>query len=125
LRLGGGPERRRSRRVRGRDKGRPLGRLESFELEYPCHSPTERRWFIGRVTPYLHDEKPWAVVAHENITKRRLAEEALKDQKLLLETILGQAADAIIVCDEGGGSRSPTPRRGAWRCGIPKAPRWR
>ena len=78
------------------------GRLESFELEYPCHSPTERRWFIGRVTPYLHDERPWAVVAHENITKRRLAEEALKDQKLLLETILGQAADAIIVCDEGG-----------------------
>ena len=78
------------------------GRRESFELEYPCHSPTERRWFIGRVTPYLHDEKPWAVVAHENITKRRLAEEALKDQKLLLETILGQAADAIIVCDEGG-----------------------
>ena len=74
-------------------------RRESFELEYPCHSPTERRWFIGRVTPYVHNDRPWAVVAHENITKRRLAEEALKDQKLLLETILGQAADAIIVCD--------------------------
>jgi signal transduction histidine kinase len=78
------------------------GRRGNFELEYPCHSPTERRWFIGRVTPYLHDEKPWAVVAHENITKRRLAEEALKDQKLLLETILGQAADAITVCDDEG-----------------------
>jgi signal transduction histidine kinase len=78
------------------------GRRDSFELEYPCHSPTERRWFMGRVTPYLLDERPWAVVAHENITKRRLAEEALKDQKLLLETILGQAADAITVCDEEG-----------------------
>ncbi len=78
------------------------GRRESFELEYPCHSPTERRWFIGRVTPYRRNEKPWAVVAHENITKRRLAEEALKDQKLLLETILGQAADAITVCDDAG-----------------------
>ena len=78
------------------------GRRKSFELEYPCHSPTERRWFLGKVTPYLNDERPWAVVAHENVTKRRLAEEALKDQKLLLETILGQAADAIIVCDEGG-----------------------
>ncbi|MDQ3639837.1 MAG: PAS domain-containing protein [Actinomycetota bacterium] len=78
------------------------GRRESFELEYPCHSPTERRWFIGRVTPYRRNGKPWAVVAHENITKRRIAEEALKDQKLLLETILGQAADAITVCDDGG-----------------------
>src|SRR5215210_98672 len=78
------------------------GKREGFELEYPCHSPTERRWFIGRVTRYLHDERSWAVVAHENITKRRLAEEALKDQKVLLETILGQAADAIMVCDDEG-----------------------
>jgi signal transduction histidine kinase len=78
------------------------GRQANFEMEYPCHSPTERRWFIGRVTPYFCNEKSWAVVAHENITERKLAEEALRDQKVLLETILGQAADAIIVCDEKG-----------------------
>jgi signal transduction histidine kinase len=78
------------------------GRRENFEMEYPCHSPTERRWFIGRVTPYFYNEKSWAVVAHENITERKLAEEALQDQKVLLETILGQAADAIIVCDDEG-----------------------
>lgn len=78
------------------------GRSGGFELEYPCHSPTERRWYIGRVTPYGRDGRSWAVVAHENITARRLAEEALRDQKVLLETILGQAADAIIVCDGEG-----------------------
>jgi signal transduction histidine kinase/GAF domain-containing protein len=77
-------------------------RWESFEMEYPCHSPTERRWFVGRVTPFFCNEKPWAVVAHENITERKMAEEALRDQKVLLETILGQAADAIIVCDDRG-----------------------
>jgi signal transduction histidine kinase/GAF domain-containing protein len=78
------------------------GQRESFEMEYPCHSPTERRWYMGRVTPFFCQEKPWAVVAHENITERKLAEEALQDQKVLLETILGQAADAIIVCDDEG-----------------------
>jgi len=78
------------------------GQLESFEMEYPCHSPTERRWFMGRVTRFSGSETPRAVVAHENITKRKLAEEALQDQKVLLETILGQAAEAIIVCDEAG-----------------------
>ena len=31
-----------------------------------------------------------------------MAEEALQDQKVLLETILGQAADAIVVCDNKG-----------------------
>jgi len=78
------------------------GRRANFEMEYPCHSPTERRWFIGRVTPYFCNERSWAVVAHENITERKLAEEAVRDQKVLLETILGQAADAIIVCDAQG-----------------------
>ena len=77
-------------------------RRANFEMEYPCHSPTEQRWFMGRVTLYFCNEKPWAVVAHENITERKLAEEALRDQKVLLETILGQAADAIIVCDDQG-----------------------
>src|SRR5215212_683046 len=28
------------------------GQREKFELEYPCHSPSERRWFIARVTPF-------------------------------------------------------------------------
>jgi hypothetical protein len=51
------------------------GRRANFEMEYPCHSPTEQRWFMGRVTPYFCNEKPWAVVAHENITERKLAEE--------------------------------------------------
>ena len=78
------------------------GRRASFETEYPCHAPAERRWFIGRVTPYFCNEKAWAVVAHENITERKSAEEALRDQKILLEAILDQAADAIIVCDEQG-----------------------
>lgn len=26
------------------------GRCESFEFEYPCNSPDEERWFVGRVT---------------------------------------------------------------------------
>lgn len=25
---------------------------EKFELEYPCDSPTERRWFLARATPW-------------------------------------------------------------------------
>jgi excisionase family DNA binding protein len=47
------------------------GELEEFEMEYPCHSPDERRWFVGRVLPFRNGSIPQAVVIHENITERK------------------------------------------------------
>jgi diguanylate cyclase (GGDEF)-like protein len=49
------------------------GRSELFRLEYPCHSPTENRWFVGRVTP-LRGDQHGAVVSHQNVTDRKLVE---------------------------------------------------
>lgn len=50
------------------------GRADAFALEYPCHSPTEQRYFMARVTRFEQDGEVHAVVAHENITRRKLAE---------------------------------------------------
>ncbi|MBP6669221.1 MAG: response regulator [Gemmatimonadales bacterium] len=52
------------------------GRLPRFELEYPCDSPTDKRWFSLQVTP-LGDPVLGAVVAHHNISERKQAAEAL------------------------------------------------
>ena len=49
-----------------------------FQLEYPCHSPTEQRWFRLSVTP-LRDGSGKAVVSHLNITQRKQAELKLVD----------------------------------------------
>ncbi len=55
----------------------------SFELEYPCHAPDRRRWFVGRVTPFQGDGSPRVVVAHVEITERKLSEErALQAERL-------------------------------------------
>jgi hypothetical protein len=43
-------------------------REERFAMEYPCHSPTQRRWFVGRVERFGDGDSPLAVVAHENVT---------------------------------------------------------
>jgi PAS domain-containing protein len=48
------------------------GREKRFAMEYPCHSPTERRWFVGRVSPFFDGDDPLAIVAHENVTRRKL-----------------------------------------------------
>jgi len=41
---------------------------ERFAMEYPCHSPTQRRWFVGRVERIAEGDTPMALVAHENVT---------------------------------------------------------
>ncbi len=64
------------------------GKVSSFELEYPCHSPDEKRWFIGHVTPFASEGLRRAVVAHENITERKRAEEALRENLQRLEFAL-------------------------------------
>jgi diguanylate cyclase (GGDEF)-like protein len=56
------------------------GRSDLFQLEYPCHSPSELRWFLARVTPLSlrdasgNESKVGAVVSHMNITDRKLLE---------------------------------------------------
>ena len=54
------------------------GRKDQFQLEYPCHSAASNRWFILRVTRALGAGPARLVVAHEDITERREAEEALR-----------------------------------------------
>ncbi len=49
------------------------GEQSSFILEYPCHSPHEKRWFQLRVAPLL-GSRAGAVISHENITSRKMVE---------------------------------------------------
>ena len=55
------------------------GLSDSFEYEYPCHSPTEKRWFLLRVTRFNSPGPVRVVVAHENVTKLRLAADGLRE----------------------------------------------
>jgi predicted signal transduction protein with EAL and GGDEF domain len=55
---------------------------DAFSLEYPCHSPSEKRWFVARISRFPGDGPTRVVVAHENVTQRRLAEERLRHASL-------------------------------------------
>jgi PAS domain S-box-containing protein len=73
------------------------GERERFEMEYSCHSPNERRWFIGRVTRFPGQGPPRVVVAHENITTRRLAEEALRTSEERLRIVTENARIGLVM----------------------------
>lgn len=61
------------------------GRMPYFQLEYPCHSPTEQRWFSVRVTRFVLGTEVRIVVTHDNITDRKLAEIQITEVNRLLE----------------------------------------
>jgi PAS domain S-box-containing protein len=52
------------------------GRQESFELEYPCEGFAEPTWFLMRVTRFDSPGPTRVVVAHEDVSARKLVEGA-------------------------------------------------
>lgn len=57
------------------------GERGEFRMEYPCHGPDRRRWFLMSVRP-LDGPRGGAVVAHIDITERKSAEDRLAHQAL-------------------------------------------
>lgn len=57
------------------------GEREEFRMEYPCHAPGRRRWFLMSVRP-LDGPEGGAVVTHVEITERKSAEDRLAYQAL-------------------------------------------
>jgi PAS domain S-box-containing protein len=57
------------------------GSSANFSLEYPCHSPGQKRWFEMTVTRLAGEAKGDVVISHENITNRKLAEEEMRHAK--------------------------------------------
>ncbi len=75
------------------------GKGEFFYYEYPCHSPGEERYFLGRVTRFCRESGPRVVVAHENITERVIAEKSLKKSEKRYRELFDANPDGVLVTD--------------------------
>jgi len=60
------------------------GRRLDFQMEYPCHSPAEERWFRMTVLPFK-GEKGCVIITHTCITERKIAENALVANESILK----------------------------------------
>lgn len=63
------------------------GELTGFYLEYPCHSPTEKRWYVVQLNRFQSKGLTRIVAAHYNISERILAEQAEREQRTLAEAL--------------------------------------
>ena len=77
------------------------GLRPDFMLEYPCHSPTEQRWFTLYASAFS-GESGGAVVSHQNITARKQIEAEVLRRNEALTTLnwIGQALAKLAEPDD-------------------------
>jgi PAS domain S-box-containing protein len=92
----------------------------SFMMEYPCHAPDQRRWFLLTVSR-LRSEQGGAVVAHTDITAQKLAEAALADAAESRRVLFEESQDGIVVLDAGHRLLESNPRFAAMLGYLPEA----
>ncbi len=85
------------------------GEIASFALEYPCDSPTERRWFRVMITPVRDERIRGAVVMHLDVTEKRASETALQAS----EQALRESRTLQLLAERMG-------RIGGWRIELPR-----
>ncbi|MDF3077665.1 MAG: hypothetical protein K0S09_1554 [Sphingobacteriaceae bacterium] len=75
--------------------------VESFSMEYPCHSATEQRWFTFTATR-LGGSANELVVSHQNITERKLAQIKVSDNERRFRGLIENGLDGIVILSADG-----------------------
>ena len=75
------------------------GKRARFEMEYPCHSPTEQRWFVMRVTRFQGLGPVRIVIVHDNCTERKLAQEASRESNERYRNLLDKMDEGFCIIE--------------------------
>lgn len=73
-----------------------------FELEYPCNTATEKKWYLLHVMLFGKDASK-VVLSHQDITVRKENEDSLKASEIRYRRIFEAAKDGIIILNETSG----------------------
>jgi diguanylate cyclase (GGDEF)-like protein/PAS domain S-box-containing protein len=79
------------------------GDVEQFQIEYACPSPAGPRWFVMSVRPVSRggtDKR--AVIAHHDVTARKLSELAAQKTERLLRQVLENLPVGVWILDAEG-----------------------
>jgi PAS domain S-box-containing protein len=79
-----------------------MGKEENFSIEYTCHAPDQERWFLLSATP-LDAERQGVVLAHTNITQRKLAERAVRESEALYRSLFDDHSAVKLLIDPVSG----------------------
>lgn len=84
---------------------RTLQTGETFRCEYPCDSPTEKRWFELTANRYRRNGNSYLIVQHRNISTRHIESEDIEKayaNSNAMAALVATTRDAIISYDLDG-----------------------
>lgn len=73
------------------------GAAGQFEMEYPCHSPLEQRWFRMLARPFSEHGTDGAVIMHLDVTEHAVADDKLRDSENRYHRLFDTARDGILI----------------------------
>ena len=85
------------------------GHLTEFEMEYPCHSPIQRRWFVIRVSRFDWQNEIRLIVVHQNVSDLKQAQIELSASKQRMEAVLVNINNGILTLNTYGQIETANP----------------
>ncbi|HAV78405.1 MAG TPA: hypothetical protein DCX53_13740 [Anaerolineae bacterium] len=85
------------------------GKIENFELEYPCNSPTEERWFSVQMSSFSFENEIFVLTSHRNITARKMNEIGLIENYERYRLLFKNSVDAIVLSTPEGSILAANP----------------
>ncbi len=70
-------------------------------VDYPCHNPTEQRWFRVKIARFVSYQK-YIILIHTNISRNKVVEENLVESENLFKRVIEQSSEGIVIIDESG-----------------------
>jgi diguanylate cyclase (GGDEF)-like protein/PAS domain S-box-containing protein len=77
------------------------GGVSTFSMEYPCHSPNEKHWFLLKVTALADHRSNGAVVMHIDVTTEKQANIDLQDSELRFRQMAEGIRDVFFLREAG------------------------
>ena len=87
--------------------------LEEYTLEYPCHAPHQKRWFVVRISRFDWEGESRYIVAHQDVSELKSVQIELGASEKRLQTILDNVNNGIMTLNRLGVVESTNPAAAA------------
>ncbi len=75
------------------------GKRESFSLEYPCHGPDKKRWFMMDASRISFADSFFVLVSHKDITERKKSELEMEHSQTKYRRLVENSIMGIAITD--------------------------